>query len=78
MTDNRRVVLASRPAGWVSEANFRLENAPMPKPAEGEVLVKNLYMSVDPAMRPRLTAGQELNEADEDHSHQRPLQGVTA
>jgi NADPH-dependent curcumin reductase CurA len=32
-------------------------------PAEGEVLVRNLMMSVDPALRPRMSVGQELNEA---------------
>ena len=35
----------------------------VPDAADGEVLVENLYMSVDPAMRPRLTAGQDLNVA---------------
>jgi NADPH-dependent curcumin reductase CurA len=34
----------------------------VPDPAEGQVLVENLYMSVDPAMRPRLTVGYELDE----------------
>jgi len=53
--DNKRVVLASRPAGWVSEDNFRLETAPLPKPAEGEVLVKNLWLSLDPYMRGRMS-----------------------
>ena len=55
MTQNRRVVLASRPAGWVSEDNFRLEAAPVPAPAEGEVLVKNLWLSLDPYMRGRMS-----------------------
>ena len=52
---NRRVLLASRPAGWVSEANFRIEDAPLPAPAEGEVLVKNLWLSLDPYMRGRIS-----------------------
>jgi len=38
MSKNRRVLLASRPSGWVSEANFKIEDAPLPTPAEGEVL----------------------------------------
>ena len=65
---NRRVLLASRPTGWVSEANFKLEDAPMPAPAEGEVLVKNLWLSLDPYMRGRMNEGksyaakQELGE----------------
>ena len=53
--DNKRVVLASRPSGWVTEENFRLETAPAPKPAEGEVLVKNLWLSLDPYMRGRIS-----------------------
>jgi NADPH-dependent curcumin reductase len=52
---NRRVVLASRPSGWVSEANFRIEEVPRPEPAAGEVLVKNLWLSLDPYMRGRMS-----------------------
>ena len=52
---NRRVLLASRPTGWVSEANFRIEDAPLPAPADGEVLVKNLWLSLDPYMRGRIS-----------------------
>ena len=54
MQTNKRIVLASRPKGWVTEDNFRLETAPLPKPAEGEVLVKNLWLSLDPYMRGRM------------------------
>jgi hypothetical protein len=52
---NQRVVLASRPVGPVSESNFRVEEAPTPKPAEGEVLVRNLWLSLDPYMRGRMS-----------------------
>jgi NADPH-dependent curcumin reductase CurA len=52
---NQRVLLASRPLGAVSEANFRIEEAPLPQPAEGEVLVKNLWLSLDPYMRGRMS-----------------------
>src|SRR6185295_12809131 len=52
---NKRVVLASRPVGAVSEANFRVEEAPVPKPADGEVLVRNLWLSLDPYMRGRMS-----------------------
>jgi leukotriene B4 12-hydroxydehydrogenase/15-oxo-prostaglandin 13-reductase len=51
---NRRIVLASRPTGWVTESNFRIENAPVPQPKDGEVLVKNLWLSLDPYMRGRM------------------------
>jgi len=68
VTENRRVVLASRPTGWVSEANFRLEAAPLPQPKDGEVLVKNQWLSLDPYMRGRMNdtksyaAKQEIDE----------------
>jgi NADPH-dependent curcumin reductase CurA len=52
---NRRVVLASYPEGWVTEGNFRVETAPVPKPGDGEVLVKNLWLSLDPYMRGRMS-----------------------
>jgi len=52
---NRRWVLASRPVGPVSETNFHLEEAPVPRPAEGEVLVRNLWLSLDPYMRGRMS-----------------------
>src|SRR3989454_4792705 len=52
---NQRVVLASRPVGPVSEANFRVEEAPVPKPGDGEVLVRNLWLSLDPYMRGRMS-----------------------
>jgi NADPH-dependent curcumin reductase CurA len=55
---NQRVVLASHPAGWVSEADFRLEQAPLPRPGEGEVLVKNLWLSLDPYMRGRISTAK--------------------
>ena len=52
---NKRVLLASRPSGWVSEGNFRIEEAPLPQPAQGEVLVRNLWLSLDPYMRGRMS-----------------------
>jgi NADPH-dependent curcumin reductase CurA len=65
---NRRVLLASRPSGWVTEADFRIEEAPLPEPAQGEVLVRNLWLSLDPYMRGRMSdaksyvKGVELGE----------------
>jgi NADPH-dependent curcumin reductase CurA len=52
--ENLRVVLASRPTGWVTEQNFRVERVPVPRPRDGEVLVKNLWLSLDPYMRGRM------------------------
>ncbi len=53
--ENKRVLLASRPAGWVSEQNFKFDQGPVPQPADGEVLVKNLWLSLDPYMRGRMS-----------------------
>jgi NADPH-dependent curcumin reductase CurA len=48
---NRRVVLARRPTGIPSPEDFRVDEKPRPNPAEGAFLVRNLYLSVDPAQR---------------------------
>ena len=63
MPKSREIHLTSRPSGMPTEANFALVERDVGDAPDGGVLVQNLYMSVDPAMRPRLTAGQELNEA---------------
>jgi NADPH-dependent curcumin reductase CurA len=53
---NRRIVLASRPTGEPTPENFRLEaGAPIPEPAGGQMLVKNLFLSIDPYMRGRMS-----------------------
>ncbi|WP_300668284.1 NADP-dependent oxidoreductase [Desulfoluna sp.] len=52
---NRSIVLASRPHGAPSSKNFRMENTPVPKPAEGEVLLRTEYLSLDPYMRGRMS-----------------------
>jgi len=51
---NRRIVLASRPQGGISVANFRLEEVPVEAPGEGEVLVRHRFLSLDPYMRMRM------------------------
>ena len=51
---NKQVLLASRPRGAVTEENFRIVEAPLAKPAAGEVLVKNEWLSLDPYMRGRM------------------------
>jgi NADPH-dependent curcumin reductase CurA len=48
------MVLASRPQGVVTPENFRLETKPMPSIKEGELLVRNHYLSLDPYMRMRM------------------------
>src|SRR5262245_33008919 len=56
--ENQRIVLASRPQGWVTPENFRLEKAPVPPVTDGHVLVKNLWLSLDPYMRGRMNEGK--------------------
>jgi NADPH-dependent curcumin reductase CurA len=51
---NKQILLASRPTGWVAESNFMLAESEPGSPADGEVLVRNIYMSVDPYMRGRM------------------------
>jgi NADPH-dependent curcumin reductase CurA len=55
MPQNKAWTVASFPTGWVSESNFRLVESPAPSPKDGEVLVKNLWLSLDPYMRGRLS-----------------------
>lgn len=50
----QRIVLASRPKGAVTPDNFRLERLPVPTIGEGQVLVRNHYLSLDPYMRGRM------------------------
>ena len=52
---NRKIVLASRPEGMVSEENFRLEEEEIRELEDGELLLKTLYLSVDPYMRGRMS-----------------------
>ena len=42
---NRRIVLAERPTGAPTPASFRLEDAPIPTPAGGELLLRTLWLS---------------------------------
>jgi NADPH-dependent curcumin reductase len=63
MTQTRRFVLASRPAGEVTPDNFRLETVAMPVPAEGQVLVRNEWLSLDPYMRGRMNEGRSYAAA---------------
>jgi NADPH-dependent curcumin reductase CurA len=51
---NRQIVLASRPQGRVVPENFRIVEAAIPTPADGEVLVRNEWLSLDPYMRGRM------------------------
>ncbi|MGE0383116.1 MAG: NADP-dependent oxidoreductase [Gammaproteobacteria bacterium] len=45
---NRRIILAARPGQGVRSTDFRFDTAPMPRPADGEVLLRTLWLSIDP------------------------------
>ncbi len=48
---NRRVILKSRPAGVPQAVHFGMDEAPIPELREGELLIANRFLSVEPAMR---------------------------
>ena len=52
---NRQITLSSRPVGFPKTSDFRLDSSPVPSPAEGEVLVRSVYLSLDPYMRGRMS-----------------------
>ncbi|MBL6940308.1 MAG: NADP-dependent oxidoreductase [Alphaproteobacteria bacterium] len=58
---SREVHLVRRPDGMPRPSDFEIREVALSEPADGQVLVKNVYLSIDPATRPRLTRGQELN-----------------
>lgn len=55
---NTRIVLASRPHGEATPDDFRVEQRPAETPGEDQVLLRNLYLSLDPYMRGRMNAGR--------------------
>jgi len=54
-TLSREIRLKHRPVGMPKEEDFELVAVPLPEPREGEVLVQNIFMSVDPYMRGRMS-----------------------
>jgi NADPH-dependent curcumin reductase CurA len=53
-TNNRRIVLKSRPTTEATTANFQIETVALPDIGAGQVLVRNHYLSLDPYMRGRM------------------------
>ncbi len=51
---NQQILLASRPAGLPTPENFRIVQTPVPEPADGQLLLEILYLSLDPYMRGRM------------------------
>jgi len=56
MSAYRQIVLASRPRGVPTSSDFRLEEGPIPVAERGQVLVRTLYLSLDPYMRGQMNA----------------------
>jgi NADPH-dependent curcumin reductase CurA len=52
---NRQITLASRPVGFPKVSDFQLVFSPMPSLADGEVLVRAIYLSLDPGLRERMS-----------------------
>ena len=52
---NRSIVLHSRPVGAPTLANFRLEESAVPIPTSGQMLLRTMFLSLDPYMRGRLS-----------------------
>ena len=55
---NRQFKLAHRPVGMVKRSDFDFVQAPVPQPGDGEVLIRNRYLSLDPAMRGWMNEGK--------------------
>lgn len=60
---NRRLVLAARPQGQVKPQDFRMEEAPVPAIGEGQLLVRNRYLSLDPYMRGAMNDRKSYRQA---------------
>jgi NADPH-dependent curcumin reductase CurA len=57
MAQAKRIVLASRPVGEPKPSDFRTEEVPVPTPGDGEVLLRTIWLSLDPYMRGRMNDG---------------------
>ncbi|MEV5009754.1 NADP-dependent oxidoreductase [Streptomyces sp. NPDC055692] len=69
---NREWHLLSRPVGWPKPEDFALVETEVPRPGEGQVLVRNEYLSVDPYMRGRMSAAKSYAAP---YELGRPMQG---
>lgn len=59
---NRQIVLASRPVGAPTADNFALKQSDIPTPAQGEMLLRSVYLSLDPYMRGRMSDAKSYAE----------------
>jgi NADPH-dependent curcumin reductase CurA len=60
---NKQWILAARPIGTIKETDFRFSTAPVSAPKDGQILVRNSLISIDPAMRSWMNAGRSYMEA---------------
>ena len=57
LSENTQILLAWRPTGEPTLANFRIVQTEVPRPERGDVLLRTLFLSLDPYMRARMNAG---------------------
>lgn len=62
---NTQVLLANRPDGWVQESDFRIVESDIPELSDGQVLVQNTHLSLDPYMRGRMNDAKSYAEKTE-------------
>ncbi|MFP6748302.1 MAG: NADP-dependent oxidoreductase [Alphaproteobacteria bacterium] len=68
MTENTQILFKSRPTGWVDASHFEIVQTSLADPGPGEILVRNIFLSLDPYMRGRMrdrksyTPGFELGK----------------
>lgn len=56
--NGKRIILAERPEGMPTERHLQMEPMPVPTPAEGQMLLRTIYLSLDPYMRGRMNAAK--------------------
>jgi NADPH-dependent curcumin reductase CurA len=66
MASNRQIILAKRPEGVPDDNNLKLQDAAMPEPGADEVLVRIIYLSLDPYMRGRMSAAKSYAKSVEE------------
>ncbi|MFT3768207.1 MAG: NADP-dependent oxidoreductase [Minicystis sp.] len=57
-TRNRKITLAARPVGEPKDSDFQLVEEAMPEPGAGQLLLRTIYLSLDPYMRGRMSAAK--------------------
>ncbi len=68
MTVNRQIILAKRPTGMPGDENLKLQEGAVPEVGEGQVLVRTIYLSLDPYMRGRMSAAKSYAASVEEGS----------